>query len=406
MTGIEHLEKFEPRKALPLLSRALKKELSYGNLINYAAALRGCGLIEHAQGILQQSLAMDQTKPEAWSNLGQCAEDLGQFEDCAAMFQRALQCIEASGVQPTVAGEPLLAFAYAMMRLGHFRYIWPVWEAARVNRSWWPFKGLHVWKGEPGARLLILPEGGFGDGFNFLRWLDKIPVAERTVLIWDSMYEYAKHTLERGATRVLPLSHRFQYDELQRYTHCAPYLSLMTGFNDWSDIPPPLNWEPRGRVIAPPEDQIGFCWRAEENGVMRKIRSLDHQAATRIAKHLFDNAGRVVSLCPAGKTLYRAGDETTPRNVVQDESLLTDFEQTARTILKCKLVVTVDTSVAHLAGSLGVPTLILLPMRSDWKWGLPPAETTAFYGRNVKLFRNDHPVDWRVDKIKEAIDGM
>ena len=69
-----------------------------------------------------------------------------------------------------------------------------------------------------------------------------------------------------------------------------------------------------------------------------------------------------------------------PAGVRQNGDAIADWESTARTILHCKLVVTVDTAVAHLAGSLGVPTICLLPRRSDWKWGCGEARGTNGMG--------------------------
>jgi hypothetical protein len=407
MTGIEYLQKFEPRKALPILRKALKREPSFANLINLAAAERGCGLILEARETLTRALGMNDKSPEVWNNLGQVATDLGMFKDAPQIFQKCLELMEARGTPPHLAGEPLLAFAYSMMRLGHFEPIWPVWETARLNHSWWPFQGLHPWQGEPDARLLILPEGGFGDGFNFLRWVPLLKVRSATVLVWDAMFEYTKHTLGRilPFLEILPLSHAFQYSDLRKFTHCAPYLSLMRGMKTWSDIPAPLTWEPRSKR-GPTEDWIGFCWRAEENGVMRKIRSLDDPAADKIAKHLSFTCERVVSLCPQGKELHRKGDFRTPRGVTQDDAMLDSWEPAALTITRCRLVITVDTAVFHLAGSLGVPTLCILPLRSDWKFGVGPSEATEFYGSNVKLVRNDKPAEWNLQKILEAIDKM
>lgn len=411
--ALQHLAAFEPRKALPILRREADKSPTYGALVNYAAAQRGVGRILEAKETLHRAMSLDLSRPEAWSNLGQISEDLGEFDKAPPYFQRALECIEKSGVPVSSAGEPLLGFAYSLMRLGQFQFVWPIWEAARLNKTWTPFQGLHAWKGEPDARLLVLPEGGFGDGFNFLRWIEWLPAAQITILVWDSMFEYTSHVFRRrlstGDTlpRVLPISHKFKYDELAQYTHCTPYLSLMVhSMKTWADIPPPLDWEPRGRLVAPPNDWIGFCWRAEENGVMRQIRSLDRLTASRVGKHLAANCERVVGLVPSGKHMHREGVSQAPRGVTQDDSLLVDWEHTALTMLKCRLIVTVDTAIAHLAASLGIPTLILLPLRSDWKFGLPPATTTAFYGRNVKLYRSLSPTDWDVAEICKAIDGM
>lgn len=410
MNGLEMLAEGKTRRALSFLRKVAQRTPDYGNLINVAAALRACGEIDAAVGELTRALALDETRAEVWNNLGQCYTDLGQFDQAPGLFQRALQCHEKQGIPIDAATESLLAFAYSMMRLGQFEYIWPVWEAARLGRSWQPFPQLPVWRGEPGARLLVCPEGGFGDGFNFLRWareISNLPEwdAPLSVLVWDSLFELASTVLPRCS--VFPMSHSFQYADLAKFTHCTSMLSLpgLCGMKSWADVPPPLDWTPRHTLVHPPLDRIGFCWAAEENGVTRKVRSLDAQTANRVGQALARKCERVVSLVPMGKELYRERKAWVPKGVFQDDALLADWEETARTILKCRLVVTVDTAVFWLAQSLGVRTLLLLPMRSDWKWQVPN-QPFAWGGNNVVMFRNSHPVTWDVASILDVLKSM
>ncbi len=77
------------------------------------------------------------------------------------------------------------------------------------------------------------------------------------------------------------------------------------------------------------------------------------------------------------------------------------WHDTTRFIAGMDFVVTVDTAVAHLAGLLGVPTLILVPLCADWKF----ATGQHLYGPHVKIFRNTK-FEWEVDRICAAIKEM
>jgi hypothetical protein len=71
---------------------------------------------------------------------------------------------------------------------------------------------------------------------------------------------------------------------------------------------------------------------------------------------------------------------------------LTDYAETAALIANLDLVVTVDTSVAHLAGALGKPVWILLPHAPDWRWLLGRCDSPWY--RSARLFRQGTPGDW------------
>jgi ADP-heptose:LPS heptosyltransferase len=85
---------------------------------------------------------------------------------------------------------------------------------------------------------------------------------------------------------------------------------------------------------------------------------------------------------------------------------LTDFSDTARWLETLDLVVTVDTSVAHLAGRLGIPVWILLPYAPDWRWGTD-SETTRWYG-SARLFRQPQPKDWLsvLQSVQESLETL
>ena len=82
---------------------------------------------------------------------------------------------------------------------------------------------------------------------------------------------------------------------------------------------------------------------------------------------------------------------------------LTDFGETAALMENLDLVVTVDTSMGHLAGALGKPVWILIPKAADWRWMLD-REDSPWYP-SVRLFRQPKPGDWDVplDRLRSAL---
>jgi hypothetical protein len=73
-------------------------------------------------------------------------------------------------------------------------------------------------------------------------------------------------------------------------------------------------------------------------------------------------------------------------------SALHSLNDTAHALQRLDLLVTVDTSVAHLAGALGVPTLMLIPFVPDWRWMVQRSDTPWY--RSVHLLRQSTPFDW------------
>ena len=71
---------------------------------------------------------------------------------------------------------------------------------------------------------------------------------------------------------------------------------------------------------------------------------------------------------------------------------LTDFSETAALVANLDLVVTVDTSVAHLAGGLGRPVWVLLPYAPDWRWQLERNDSPWY--PTARLFRQTALGDW------------
>jgi hypothetical protein len=88
-----------------------------------------------------------------------------------------------------------------------------------------------------------------------------------------------------------------------------------------------------------------------------------------------------------------AGDRDALAGLTHVGDDLADFQDTAAAVALCDLVITVDTSVAHLAGAMGRPLWVLLPFWPDWRWTLN-GERSPWYPE-ARLFREGAAGDWK-----------
>lgn len=387
-------------EALTILQDLAWKDPSYKSFYNYAVALRHAGQFGAAEDYLTRAIKLDFKSPNAWLTLANVHTDTGQWDKALQYYEGAYSRLKPS--QDLAAAQQVsLGFAQALLRAHRFKEAWKYWELGRYGRSWAPLPGTKPWGGEKSECVLILCEGGFGDAMLFARWIPYVAAVAKKVklLIWKPMIKFRDWSA-LGVDEVLSKDEPIH---VARVEHCISWLSLpaIAGMESVSDIP-----RDHGLLdlSASPQNRVGFCWRAEENGQLRRTRSLSKPDADQIASEL----GVVYSLAPHGKSLNQDFNasrtpEPWPENVIQDDSLLAGWAATANLIRSCKLVVSVDTAVAHLAGLCGVPTLLLLPCSSDWKWGTPENTLTdPWYGPHVRYFRNKDPLQWDVDAILEA----
>ena len=91
---------------------------------------------------------------------------------------------------------------------------------------------------------------------------------------------------------------------------------------------------------------------------------------------------------------------TTEHEILDIGSKLIDFGQTASTLMNLDLVICNDTSLAHLAGALGIPSFVLLPYETNWRWHEDLSKCDWY--DSVKLFRQKSMGNWdsTIEEIK------
>lgn len=248
-----------------------------------------------------------------------------------------------------------------------------------------------------GRRVLVASEQGFGDLFQFLRFvrhlkrLGAITVVEanRPALPLLRQLAFVDEACAKGGTR-------------PAYDVMIPLMSLA---RDLGHTRPDDLWRgtyvPRDRRPGGTDLRVGIAWRGSPTNRMDKRRSIEIQA---LAPVFAVSGVQFVGL--AVDVDRREEDQLVALGVREGLPRGCDFETTRRALSGLDAVVSVDTSVAHLAGAMGIPVHLMLCLSPDWRWGLKTS-TTQWYPA-TRLHRQRVHGDWRpvVAEVTRAIADM
>lgn len=366
--GIVLLELDRPAEALMSCERAIALEPGHADAwYNRANALRALNRHGEAVASYERALALDPAHASAHWNLADCLLLLGDFE-------RGWREYEWRWKLPH--------------RQGRRNFAQPLWLGAQ------PVEGRTV---------LLHAELGLGDTLQFCRYATELARRGAKVVleVQDSLVPLLR-SLE-GVSEVVP-----QGAPLPPFDCHCPLLSLPLAFRtDLDNLPAKIPylrcdaararaWQARlGRRERP---RVGLVWRGST-----KLRNDRRSMALADLLPLAGDWAEWVSLQkevgPADARLLSSRPD-----IRRVESELRDFADTAALVELMDLVVTVDTSVAHVAGALGKPVWILLPWGShDWRW-LVDREDSPWYP-SARLFRQTADGDWAgvVGRVKAQL---
>ena len=382
------------RHALTLAPESSEIHANLGNLLARQQRM------DEAEHEYRQALALKPDSAVAHSNLGVLQADLGHDAEAEQSLRRALQ------LNP---GYQLARHNLAMLLLtqGRLEEGWPLHEARYHPDLPEPDAPLPLlpakqWQGESlqGKRLLVWPEQGYGDMIQFCRYLPLLKQlgAERIDLVCRKAQVTLLETLA-GVDRVAALDdaaaligeHDYWALPMSLPLHCGTTLATIPAHLPY--LHAPVNrraiWRER---MAGTGRKIGLVWRGNAHHANDRNRSLPDFSAL-YALLSVENA-TFFSLQPATH-------ETLPSQVVDLGADIGDFADSAAIIEQLDLLITVDTAIAHLAGALGKPCWIMLPVhRPDWRW-LRGRSDSPWYPGVVRLYRQGDGENWQavVDRI-------
>ena len=249
------------------------------------------------------------------------------------------------------------------------------------------------WNGDPfpGKTLLLHYEQGFGDTLMFVRYARQAKALGGAVLL-DAQVPLSDLVATcPGVDEVIPHGAPLPPFDLQVSLHSLPQVfqtTLDTIPNEipYLDIPervPNRAWILRTLAQSEGQTRIGLVWAGRPTHKDDLQRSLPAAALGAL--------GAVSGVAWHSFQIDSAEQPPLPGLVILDP-MLRNFSDTAYALSGMDLLITVDTAVAHLAGALGVPTLLLLPFYPDWRW-LLGRDDTPWYP-SMRLYRQTSPGDW------------
>jgi len=411
-----------------------------GALFNLANLLQDHDRAEEAIDLWQRLIARDRAYAEAHAGLGGAQHKLGRLKPALVAFEHALALrpdlaevhynyanvledddqLAAALVhyQRAVELRPNYVEAHwnrslALLRAGDFATGWPEYEWRWRRPYSAPLRRRFVqpqWRGEPldGRRILLHAEQGLGDTLQFCRYAPLVAARDAAAVILEvpaPLLAVMRDSLGGMGIEIVPMDPGFPGgDDLPDFDLHCPLMSLPLAFGTTLDsIPAPsayLRADPgklsawQDRVAGHKRPRVGLVWAGG-------IRPNDPQAVATDRRRSIALAALAPLAGMPGVTWFslqkgppaaQAQDPPVGLRLIDPMDAVGDFADTAALIMQLDLVISVDTSVAHLAAGLGKPVWVLSRFDGCWRW-LTGRDDSPWYP-TLRLYRQTSPGTW------------
>jgi tetratricopeptide (TPR) repeat protein len=429
--GNYRMSEKKQEEAIAFYKRALAVKPDYVDaLVNLGGAYRQLMRLDEAVDTFQKALALVPENADYHCNLGDALHVQGKIPEAIEFYKQTLAlnpkhfkacnclcnanfdlgnlaesvhwCEQALAIQPDF-GDALMNQCLLQLLLGDYANGWRNYE---VRWKVYPPRAFNepLWQGTPlnGASIVLYAEQGLGDSLQFLRYAPMVAAAGGRVIL------DLPANLRRLAAQLPGISALVATGEpLPPFTWRCPLMSLPLALGTTIEsIPAPVPY-----LSAPPEAlaaaaaldwpatglRVGIAWTGNPSHPKNRARSVPLDLLATLFDledvHFFSlQIGTPEAELKARKT-----------RAVDLEPFTKDMADTAAQMMQMDLILSIDTSMAHLAGALGRPVWVMLNKVADWRW-LLERDDCPWYP-NARLIRQPRQGDWHgvIERVRAEL---
>ena len=370
-------------KAIKLYQECIKIKPTYaGAYTNLGNALNKTARHEEAVYFHKLAISLDDKAANHFSNCASAYKNLGRFDKAKEFYQKAIS-LEPNHVNAH------FDLATVLLQVGEYKqglkeYEWRFKKEEMIGhiQNYKSIFDAPLYEGQElkGERVLVHAEQGFGDTLMMARYLKALNEKGAKVVLYlrnglcelFETLEYVEEICTREDTipafdyQVAFMSLAYVLDkELTELTNNYPYFDIQETFN--------LNAKDE-------KLKIGIAWSASKTGESYKNKVFDLRHFKMMSKSE-DIQLHSLQLGEDAQDIAKYGMKN---DIIDLSKEIDNFLATAKIINSLDLVITSDTSVAHLAGAMGKKVWILLQKVPDWRWGV--CESISSWYPSAKLF--------------------
>jgi len=360
-----------------------------------SCTLTQAGKFDEAKQVLEQIHALNPRDPSSLSNIAYIMAASDDMNEAIKLYRQAIQ------LKPDHP-QMRLNYSIALLKAGYFQQGWAEheWRFYLPGHTSLPLSRLlpNITSGLDlnGKHVLVTQEEGYGDTFMYLRYLPLLAEKGAIIRVWGA------DIMADLCARVQGVAHVQSGGSTPFYDYHCPFISLPRAFSASAHpfgadvpyiLPDPVKttiWEQK--MAGDGKLRVGLVWAGAPRRDQTEPFMLDQRRSMPLEtlKPLFDLEGTSFYSLQKGVAAMQLERGNYP--IIDLMSDCQTMDDTAALIDNLDMVVSVDTSVVHLAGAMNKPVLLMDRINPCWRW-MTDREDSPWYP-SLRILRQTHAWDW------------